>query len=938
PEEPGTEPDPGTNPEEPGTEPGTEPDPGTNPEEPGTEPDPGTNPEEPGTEPDPGTNPEEPGTEPDPGMNPEEPGTEPDPGTNPEEPGTEPDPGTNPEEPGTEPDPGTNPEEPGTEPDPGTNPEEPGTEPDPGTNPEEPGTEPDPGTNLEDPGTEPEEPPVPVVLIDATYDAAASGETYSIPFDMPGEWSVSKTPDIGWCRVSPDRGSAGKVTVSITIDANDTSGAREVALSFTAPNATGFIKIEQKRQDVFTVTPTEFSLDAEGGEIEIVVTTNITYSYNVEGSPFWISEIKSGVLKDVIRYKVAQNTSVESRNCNIVFSGGKSPVRVSVRQSGVQPDISVSPKTCEVGQAGGSVDVAVTANVPFEVEIPTSAPWVTLARKSDAGITLQVAENTSTEPRSAVVKVKNAAYGISRTVTVSQARMDVKLSVTPTSVSVAPEGGEFEIAVSSNVEWSVLDLAVDWLTDLGGTATARRFKVQPNAGLSSRSTQLVFRHAASGSSAYVAVSQKAAQTVIIKDHEIHAPVEGGRFTTALEYNVSFTARYPGNMVENIAFENNTNGKCDLVIQIKPNDSSLSREGDIEILVDNVVIDKIHLTQDAVEQPGGNPGGGDDPDGLDGKVKQLQTHSQGNGIPIVIMGDAFLASEIEDGTYEDVMENAMNTFFSIEPYTTFRNLFDVYMVNVVSTSKAIGTNATALKTKYGTGTRVEGDNDKCFAYALKAVTQAQLVNTLVITMLNDRKFSGTCYMTFNPNSEKDYAEGRSVAYFALGTKDGEFAQLLHHEANGHGFGKLQDEYFYDYMGTIPASDVQTFEAGHKVGLYRNVSYTAEPEKVYWKHLMDDSRYAGAGLGIFEGAAVYAKGAYRSTDYSIMRNNVGNFNPISREIIYYRIHKIAYGDSWTFDYEDFVKYDAKNLNAAGRDSWSQPVRFVPLPPPVLIAEPR
>ena len=81
----------------PATTPSTEPDP----EDPGTEPDPGTT--DPGTEPDPGTT--DPGTEPDPGTT--DPGTEPDPGTT--DPGTEPDPGTDPgtTDPGTEPDPGS---------------------------------------------------------------------------------------------------------------------------------------------------------------------------------------------------------------------------------------------------------------------------------------------------------------------------------------------------------------------------------------------------------------------------------------------------------------------------------------------------------------------------------------------------------------------------------------------------------------------------------------------------------------------------------------------------------------------------------------------------------------------------------------------------------------------------------------------------------------
>lgn len=78
--------------------------------------------------------------------------------------------------------------------------------------------------------------------------------------------------------------------------------------------------------------------------------------------------------------------------------------------------------------------------------------------------------------------------------------------------------------------------------------------------------------------------------------------------------------------------------------------------------------------------------------------------------------------------------------------------------------------------------------------------------------------------------------------------------------------------------------------------------------------EDARYAYDGLGVFEGAYTYLTGAYRPTDISIMRHNTGGFNAPSREAIYQRIHRLAYGKSWTYDYETFVEYDAKNRKSA------------------------
>ena len=51
---------------------------------------------------------------------------------------------------------------------------------------------------------------------------------------------------------------------------------------------------------------------------------------------------------------------------------------------------------------------------------------------------------------------------------------------------------------------------------------------------------------------------------------------------------------------------------------------------------------------------------------------------------------------------------------------------------------------------------------------------------------------------------------------------------------------------------------------------------------------------------------------------MRYNYGSFNAPSREEIYKRIMQRSEGDSWTYDYEEFVKYDAINRNAASRSA--------------------
>ena len=321
---------------------------------------------------------------------------------------------------------------------------------------------------------------------------------------------------------------------------------------------------------------------------------------------------------------------------------------------------------------------------------------------------------------------------------------------------------------------------------------------------------------------------------------------------------------------------------------------------------------------------------------DGKVYTLQQASEGNGINVVLMGDAFSDRQIANGTYEEVMRTAADAFFSEEPYTSFRNLFNVYYVTAVSRNEGyVDGGSTAFSGYFGSGTHVGGDHNKCMQYAATCpgMTDPLMNEVLIIVMMNSTTYAGTCYFGTSTAYQGDYGRGYGIAYFPIGTSDEDLASVLHHEAGGHGFAKLLDEYYYESMGAIPSSEISdNINSRNLYGWGRNVDYTSDPNSVVWSKFISDSRYANEGLGVYEGACTYYKGAYRPTETSIMVGNVGGFNAPSREAIYNRIHKLAYGESWQFDYETFVSWD---LSRQGR-SRSIPVgtEYKPTAPPVIL----
>lgn len=324
---------------------------------------------------------------------------------------------------------------------------------------------------------------------------------------------------------------------------------------------------------------------------------------------------------------------------------------------------------------------------------------------------------------------------------------------------------------------------------------------------------------------------------------------------------------------------------------------------------------------------------------EGIVHTLQTHSVGNGIKIVIMGDGFAKEDLATSEGEEMSlfdkwaERTMEEFFAEEPYRSFRDRFDVYSVAVESGGRNFD-GGTAFSSKFGKGTYVGGDDSKVWQYAYKVegVNWLTVKNTLELVILNSSKYAGTTYL---------WSDGRAIAYIPIvNYNSADFGKVLRHEAGGHGFAKLADEYFYDK--TITESDVLKHERWFSnYGFYPNADVTNDPKDVHWAHFISDSRYSGQ-VGVYEGGLTFRYGAYRPTDYSIMRQNAGGFNAPSREAIYKRIMKLSEPNGWEYDYEAFVAYDETNRSAVSLAYCESQMEgfdekaFIPLAPPVLREE--
>lgn len=296
---------------------------------------------------------------------------------------------------------------------------------------------------------------------------------------------------------------------------------------------------------------------------------------------------------------------------------------------------------------------------------------------------------------------------------------------------------------------------------------------------------------------------------------------------------------------------------------------------------------------------------------DGAVKTLQTASLGNGIDLVITGDAFSDRLIKDGTFEKNAKDAADRFFSLEPLKSMRNRFNVYLINAVSKNEEYFTGcSTAFSGSFGAGSAVGGDNSKVMEYVKKAIPESKMDNMLALVLMNTERYGGTCYM-LDAEDPSIFAGGSSIAWIPYNEANAaSSAGTLVHELGGHGLGKLADEYYYVHMGMIPDDVVRDIKDQQQRNWYVNVDFTNDLSKVRWSRFAQDPRYSGEHIGVYTGAFNYYLGIWRPTDDSIMFHNYttdGGFNAPSRAQIYTRIMKLSEGSSWEFDYETFVKWD-------------------------------
>ena len=181
------------------------------------------------------------------------------------------------------------------------------------------------------------------VVISLSSDSVSVGSgagRQTVELTSNTEWEIDNPNSLlSWCVISPIRGQAGAVTLTVEVSANESYDMREHTFNIVAGTETVSLTVSQTQFGYL-----DFRLASKGGNIfldeggicEVLATTSIEYEieYTDNGGE-WVSLQQTKALEEeTLSFLIAEYTGDSQRECDIVFKevGGDSKDTIHIVQ------------------------------------------------------------------------------------------------------------------------------------------------------------------------------------------------------------------------------------------------------------------------------------------------------------------------------------------------------------------------------------------------------------------------------------------------------------------------------------------------------------------------------------------------------------------------------------------------------------------------------
>lgn len=376
-----------------------------------------------------------------------------------------------------------------------------------------------------------------------------------------------------------------------------------------------------------------------------------------------------------------------------------------------------------------------------------------------------------------------------------------------------------------------------------------------------------------------------------------------------------------------------------------------------------------------------------------KYMSATTTSPTNPVTIAVIPDGFTSSEMYK--YELLAKSAINTLFNVEPFKSYKEYFNVYILKVAS-------NESGASVTDGHG-NIEEEHDCYFGSkwgpgyndmeANETIIRTFVTNNCpdigtgtgkhpieevpILMIINDSRYGGICHtssngfgycmapytyeggrmtwsypsveVTSDSNPEATVEPTTASRKIEVGQNSGNWLNTMVHEFGGHCFSRLLDEYWYSTdKGSVEAIPEHSYDV--PMGL--NISAKYGHDNVGWKHLLDgvnaktslvEKNSLYNRIGIYQGGHVSTRNRWRSERVSCMIDNRFYFSTYQRELIVRRIMSLAgvsltdeafYTMFWAKDVPIDPVRDVVSSSVMGNSDPVVPRPVPMLPPPRIV----
>lgn len=243
-----------------------------------------------------------------------------------------------------------------------------------------------------------------------------------------------------WIKEKSNTRTLSTTTKTYSAAVNEENEKREGTITFTNGTLSETVHIYQAGGDIILLSKNEYNVDAAGEDITVELRSNCEYEVEMPKVD-WIHEISTRAMSShTLYYSVDANETYESREAEIIYRNKTMNIADTLNIIQAQKDaIILGKKTIEVKAEGETIEIKLSTNIDYEVEMP-DVDWITTT--TTRGLTehtlyYKVEKNDDENSRSANIIFNNNKNGLEEVLTVTQ---QGKLPTADITITVSETG------------------------------------------------------------------------------------------------------------------------------------------------------------------------------------------------------------------------------------------------------------------------------------------------------------------------------------------------------------------------------------------------------------------------------------------------------------------------------------------------------------------